>query len=118
MEEFEEEMKALKNIIDTEETLWEFEVEKIKNFLINKGEVDNIHSKILSHVINGMEYQVFEEAQKYLMDAKCDLSIYCYDGGMSYKPSNGRPLESVLEDLNQHILLSLSFLSISETKYC
>lgn len=108
MEEFQEEMKGLKNLVETNETLWEFEVEKIKNFLINKGEIDNIHSKILSHVINGMEYQVFEEAQKFLGDAKCDLSIYCYDGGMSYKPSNGRSLETVLDDLNKHIMLSLN----------
>lgn len=108
MEEFATEMKGLQAIVETNDTLWEFDVSKIKNYLLSKGETSNLHSKILSHAINGMEFLVFEETQKYLQDCKCDLSIYCYDGGMSYKPGNAAPIESLLDGLKSHIFLALN----------
>ena len=106
MEDYQDEMRGLKAFVETETELWEFEKEKILTFLLAKGEVENLHSKVLSHVLNGMEFQVFEEAVKFIIDSKCDLSIYCYDGGMSYKPANGKPLETILDDLNRHVMLS------------
>lgn len=104
-----DEMKGIDKLVEENESLWEFDVLPIKNFLLAKGETENINRKILSHVLNGMEMQVFEETQKFLHDSRCDFSIYCYDGGMSYKPGNMVPFDAALiERLNYHIYSTLS----------
>jgi hypothetical protein len=109
MRQYVDEMKTLDEFIRSKETLWEYDVIRIRNYIISNGESENLERKVLSHVLSSMECSIFFEAQKFFTDSKCDLSVYTYDGGMSYKPKNLTPIdESFLEKLNQYIFLALN----------
>ena len=109
MEDYESELKHLDVLIANEETLWEYDLQPIRDSLLARCETENLSRKILSVVLNAMERSVFDEAQKFFAARKCDLSIYCYDGGMSYKPANSVVVDDqFLKLLSEHIYLSLN----------